>query len=457
MADIAAHKYESGFAFNLPRVSHRTAALYGVGSIGTAIFVIVPQLYLLFFMTDVLGIPPVMAGAVLLVPKIWEFVFDPLLGNWSDGLDTRWGRRAPLMVVGSVLFGVSFAGLFGPPVVESKALQALVMGLIFLFSTSAYALFSIPYITIPAEMPDKGLCRVRTVSWRMAFVSVGILFAGTSAPLMVDRFGGGVEGFSIMGFVLAAIAAGTMALAITALKKMPQRPASSHTLPLYHQVRMAASNRPFLLLGATYVLQLVATAISLAMLPFFVKYVLQEKEALVTGVFAVFTFASLLALPVTAWAARRFGEALAYQIATIIYGAGQIAILGSALTGQSELFVLAMGVVGIGNAGQQLLPFAMLPRAIDLDRKKTGENREGAFTGFWIAGEKLGLALGGFIAATVLSIAGFVEAGSEQITQPPSAIIAIAWQMSVIPGVLFLSSLWPLTRFETALNGDTIK
>ena len=455
MTELVGNKNETGVRFSSAEVGHCTAAVYGIGSIGTAAFVIVPQLYLLFFMTEVLAIPAAMAGAVLLVPKLWEFVFDPMIGSWSDRLDTRWGRRAPLMTVGAVLFAVSFAFLFGPPIVGNKALQALIMGAIFLVSTSAYALFSVPYITIPSELPEDGPGRVRTVAWRMAFVSIGILLAGVSAPLLVDRFGGGIGGFAAMGLVLAVLSGGTMLVSVFALKHLPGNVSSGHVLGLLAQLRVALANRAFVLLGTTYVLQLVATAIALAMLPFFVKYVLGADESLVTTVFAVFTLASLAALPFTAIAARRWGEARTYRYASLVYAFGQTAILLSAWTGRSDLFVAAMAVVGIGNAGQLLLPFAMLPRTIDLDRKTYGQNREGAFTGFWIAGEKLGLALGGFAAATILGLAGFVEASGTVTGQPASALTAIVWQMSIVPAFLFLASLWPLSKFDNAIAGVT--
>src|SRR5690554_5583908 len=68
---------------------------YGVGSVGTAIFVIAPQILLLYFMTEALGIPPAAAGLALLFPKLVEFFTDPLIGRWSDKIQSRWGRRRP--------------------------------------------------------------------------------------------------------------------------------------------------------------------------------------------------------------------------------------------------------------------------------------------------------------------------------------------------------------------------
>ncbi len=88
---------------------------YGVGSVGSAIFVIAPQILLLYFMIEALAIPPAAAGLALLFPKLVEFFTDPLIGRWSDRVQSRWGRRRPFMAVGSVFFLIGFVALFTPP------------------------------------------------------------------------------------------------------------------------------------------------------------------------------------------------------------------------------------------------------------------------------------------------------------------------------------------------------
>ena len=54
----------------------------------------------------------------------------------------------------------------------------------------------------------------------------------------------------------------------------------------------------------------------------------------------------------------------------------------------------ATALVGLGYAGAQVFPMAMLPDAAAVDARRTGENRAGVYTGVWTAGETLGLALG---------------------------------------------------------------
>jgi MFS family permease len=68
------------------------------------------------------------------------------------------------------------------------------------------------------------------------------------------------------------------------------------------------------------------------------------------------------------------------------------------------LYVL-LGVTGLGFGAQQVLPFAMLTDVIHHDVA----GREGVTTGFWVANEKLGLALGPLVAGLILQLCGFRE------------------------------------------------
>ena len=66
-----------------------------------------------------------------------------------------------------------------------------------------------------------------------------------------------------------------------------------------------------------------------------------------------------------------------------------------------------MALVGVGYAGCQVFPLAMLPDAAAVDARRTGSNRAGVYTGVWTAGETLGLALGPGVYAVVLTLGGY--------------------------------------------------
>lgn len=57
---------------------------YGLGSVGTGVFSAVPGLLLLYYLTDVLGVSAALAGVVLVVPKAWDVLLNPIVGAARD-------------------------------------------------------------------------------------------------------------------------------------------------------------------------------------------------------------------------------------------------------------------------------------------------------------------------------------------------------------------------------------
>ena len=93
----------------------KTKLAYGAGDLGPAITANVSVFFLLVFFTNVAGIPPALAGSILMVGKIWDAVNDPVVGVLTDKTESkRWGRRLPWLLYGAVPFGIFFfySGLY---------------------------------------------------------------------------------------------------------------------------------------------------------------------------------------------------------------------------------------------------------------------------------------------------------------------------------------------------------
>ena len=113
-----------------------------------------------------------------------------------------------------------------------------------------------------------------------------------------------------------------------------------------------------------------------------------------------------------------------------------------------------MALVGVGYAGCQVFPMAMLPDAAAVDARRTGSSRVGVYTGVWTAGETLGLALGPGLFALVLAVGGYRSSTDGDVAQPGSALTAITLGFSLLPALLILVSLAWLTRYR--LGSDQV-
>ena len=134
-------------------------------------------------------------------------------------------------------------------------------------------------------------------------------------------------------------------------------------------------------------------------------------------------------------------------MSSVILATGALLVV-SARTAPSIVVFLATALVGVGYAGAQVFPLAMLPDAAAVDARRTGSGRVGVYTGVWTAGETLGLALGPGLFAVVLAIGGYRSSTDGDVAQPDSALTAITLGFSVLPAALVLLSLVWLVRYS---------
>lgn len=435
-----------------PRLSRWTYTGYGVGSVGTGIFSTVPGLLLLTFMVRQLAVSPALAGLVILLPRLWDVVTDPLAGSLSDRTRSRLGPRRPWLLAGSVLMPVAFVGLFQvPDGLSGGAAAAWVLGL-YVLGTTAFTIFQVPYVAMPAEMTDSPDERTSIVSWRIAFLTIGILVAGAAAPAVVNGAGGGRAGYSRMGWVIgAALFVALFACFLGTARTRTVAPTRA-AVRFRDQFRATADNRPFRWLFAAFVLQALGVGVILAGTEFFAAYTLGDEEA-TTFLFVALVAPALVTMPFWSWVGHRFGKRAGFTACVAIFAVGALSLV-TASPDRAWLVYLQVAVMGTAYAGTQMFPYAMLPDVIAADAAATGQQRAGAFTGIWTAGEKAGLAVGPAIYAMVLAVSGFVESEAGQsVAQSDTALTGIVVGFAVVPALLMLASLPMLRRYPATPPG----
>ncbi|MEV0314314.1 MFS transporter [Nonomuraea fuscirosea] len=416
---------------------------YGVGSVGTGVFSAVPGLLLLYYLTDMLGVPAAVAGAVLVAPKIWDVLLNPLVGAASDREAVRTGRRTRLLTAGSAALPVAFALMFAVPGDVPGALWA---GAAFLLAATAFACFQVPYVALPAEMsPDPGE-RTRIMSWRVVCLTVGILVAGGLAPAVVDLAGGGRAGYAVMGVTIGAIMAAALAGSTLATRWVPSRPGPRQLGPVA-AFRLARGNRPFFVLLAAFVTQALAVAVMLAGAPYVASYRLGDY-GLTSVMFVCLVGPSMLAVPGWAWLARVHGAVRCYLAASVGFCGVAVALIPAIASGGLIATLALTALAGVCYAALQLLPLSLLPDTVHADAARTGHAQSGAFTGLWTAGETAGLALGPGLFALVLTLSGFTSAPTEApVAQPPGALTGLLLGFTALPALLMLTSLPFVVRY----------
>lgn len=417
---------------------------YGSGSVATGAFGTVPGLMLLPFLTDSLGITAILAGFIVFLPKAWDVILNPIAGRISDRTVDARGPRRPWLLRAGVGLAVAFALLFAAPEMATW-LEATWVLVAFVACATAYAFFQVPYVAMPAEMTSSYDERTRLMTWRVAILAFTIMLAGATAPAIRDAVGGR-DGYRVMGLVMAAIITTGVVSAYVGTRNAPVTAPQPGAGTLRDQLRIVAAARDFRWLLTCFVIQALATGCMLAGVDYLASDVL-GKDGAATILFVCFVGPALLLTPVWSAIGTRIGKKRGYVASSVILACGGLL----AVTAQSApvaVVYLAVVLVGVGYAGCQVFPMAMLPDAAAVDARRTGTTRAGVYTGVWTAGETLGLALGPGVFALVLAIGGYKSSTDGDVAQPDSALTAITLGFSILPAALMILSLWWLRRYS---------
>jgi glycoside/pentoside/hexuronide:cation symporter, GPH family len=418
---------------------------YGMGSVATGAFGTVPGLLLLPYLTDSLGVAAAVAGVIVFLPKAWDVVLNPIAGRISDRSTSPLGPRRPFLLRAGIALAVCFALLFAGPEVGSVVLEAGWVVVAFLACATAYAFFQVPFVAMPAEITDDYAERTRLMAWRVALLALAILLSGASAPAIRDAVGGR-EGYRVMGLAVACLILVGVLGVYLGTRRAPIGRVTAAGGTLGEQLRIVAASRDFRLLLTTFVIQALGIGAMLAGVDYMARVVLGDRGAS-TVLFVCFVGPALVLTPVWAAVGARVGKKTGYVAASVCLATGALLLVLATIVPAFVVY-LATALVGVGYAGAQVFPMAMLPDTAAVDAARSGSNRAGVFTGVWTAGETLGLALGPGIFGLVLAAGGYVSSRAETVEQPDSAVTAIVLGFSVLPAALTLLSLWWLSRYS---------
>jgi glycoside/pentoside/hexuronide:cation symporter, GPH family len=266
------------------------------GSIGAAALTTVPPLLLLYYLTEICGVPPALAGIGLFIPQLFDFVLSPAFGVLSDRTKSRWGTRRPYMLVGSIASALATAALFSAPEKMGPDASLIYTAVAYCFVVIASIFFALPHLAMAAELSDDPPTREQIVATRMAFIMVGILVSGALSRPLVGLLGGGREGFAMMSIVLGVVCGFTMLISWRVTRGAPILIKEAPTEALPFRLFDILSSRTFVILSIAYVFQIIGASSSLGAWPYFADFVLHDGNA-VAWLFGTAMIASIITLP----------------------------------------------------------------------------------------------------------------------------------------------------------------
>jgi len=423
------------------KLSLREKVCYGFGDLASVLYWQTFMVYLLFFYTDVFGISAAVAGVIFLVSRIWDGVNDPLMGMIADRTRTRWGKFRPYLLWLSGPFAIVGVLTFTTPDFSSSGKIAWA-AITFTLLMMLYTAVNIPYSALLGVLSPNPDDRTAASSFKFAFAyTAGAIVSFTLLP-MAAKLGGGndARGWQL-SFVIYGVAAVAFFLIAFAFTRERVTPPKAQTSSMWKDLGTLGHNRPWIaLVFATLVFILFVATRGSVSVHYFKYYVGEQQLTLfgstytlgyewTTSIFnGIGQVAAILGALFTAWFAPRIGKKAAFMIYFTIAIVCTAALYP--LRPEQLMTIYWLQIAGSFTGGSlSALIWAMYADAADFGEWKTGRRATGLVFSASTMSQKIGWAIGGFVAAFLLSAVGFEanKAASPQVQQ------GLRLMMSLIP------------------------
>ena len=381
----------------------------------------------LFFLTNVIGLRPALAGVVILISEIWDAVSDPMMGIIGDNTRTKLGRRRPYILASGCLIAIAFALMFIPLSGDNQTWTFIWCTLTYLFYNTVSTMFNVSYSSMSAEISTVSEERDSANVLRLVVSTASAAVCTILPSVVLDMYKGDKISstvlYLIIGIGFGLLFATPVILCGIFTRERVEIPAKKSKLDLKELVE-PLKIRPFRQLVGMYLGQAICMDVFSAGVVMFAGYVTTPKGSS-TVFLGIFIAVQLCAFPIVNKLIRVIDVNKIYRFGLPV---SIIALVAFAIFG-SNLYVAYVCVffVALGFAGAQLTSWIMFPHAVDAGELMTGKRQSGGCSAIMTFARKSSSALVLFIFSNVLEFTGY---NGDLEVQPVSAQNGIKYVMA---------------------------
>ncbi len=446
------------------RIKFSQLAAYGAGGIiPIALFNITGILVGLMGNIS-LGLSAFWLGVILIIPRLWDAVSDPVIGHFSDNTRTRWGRRRPFLLIGGILVAVFFVVMWWIPKGEIaqgwfssesgfQAFQLVYILISLLLFYTATTIFEIPHGALGMELTTDYHERTRLFSAKsfvgnLFAMSTPWLFALASQPIFRGTGGNEADGMKYVSLMIAALIIPLSFWWTWKLREPGFVKAAKHEKThFWHDMRRTAGNRNFIFLTLTiFTLAMGFNFVQLlgSYIPIFYvfsgdklagAYLLGINGTIwaVTGVLAVF--------PLN-WISPRMGKRNTLTIAILLMCLAQLSKIVCYNPDYPYLIIIPTMLLSAGMLFFFTLGSSMVGDICDEDELKTNYRAEGSFYSVFWWFIKMGTALASFVGGALIVLTAFDETQVTKVDALQGSIREMreevqSWQPGTTPSAAY--------------------
>ena len=414
--------------------------MYGAGSFGFSLLIMVIGTWTFYYYAPPTGrglvtyAPMLLLGWAMGIGRVVDAITDPLIAQWSDKNKSRWGRRVPFILLGSVPLFLSFILIWTPPLQENSTINfiylALMLSLFFLF----YTVVIVPYSALLPELTQFPKERISLATWQGFFRVLGLIVGFLGSSFLIERIG-----FKGMASILGGIALLGFYCPVTVIREKSGHIKKSE-LTLKQSVFQTFKNRPFKYFIAGYMFFWFAFTILTLGISYIVTVLLGLGEGGVGLVVAPSLVVVILSFPLISWISKKRGKKFAFMLslALLCIAFFLIPSIGHWPWGISRVLQgrIFMALCAVPVATLFILPNAMIADLVDYDEKFTGSRREAMYFGIQ------GLLLKATIALSTLSFGLLLGVFGYSVAKPWGILL-----LGPVAGIFVLIGLLIFSRY----------
>jgi len=332
-------------------------------------------------------------GLVAFFGRLFDAITDPIIANFSDKFESKFGKRRPFLLISALPFAV-FSVLAFYPISESSTTNAIWLALnLFLFFIF-FTLYTVPYSAWMSELGKTNKERLNistliSVTWALGFAF------GNFIHQLVAYFEKQLDITTAFQYAVASVAFVAfifMLLPAIFIDEKKYSISTSNNLDTKTNLSLVWQNKNFRTFALSDLFYWMAlTSIQTGIL-YYVTILLQEPKENITAYLTVmFLFSFVLYYPVNILA-KKLGKKILINTGYIIFMLVFISIFFINHTVPSSIFYAIILASAIPMAIFGILPNAIIADVANKDFKASHQNKAAMYFGLRMFMMKIGIA-----------------------------------------------------------------
>lgn len=402
---------------------------FGMGSFSQWFISSSLVVWIFSFYFAAVGLPVGYIMMAFILWTVWNAVNDPLVGYISDKTRTKWGRRKPFIILGSIPIIIIETIIWLPPT-DNHFITFIYLLIILVCYDTFYTMVTL-FDSLFPELYTSVEERAEVNTIKQVLATVGMLTAFITAGIFIGDLTS-KEGYIINGMVSSIILGISLLIAIKwGVKEREEfKFDHEHEFSFFQGLKYTFKNKGFVLYTIMFLLNEYILLMTGTLVPLYALHVLSVTDVALTSLLlGILYIVGILTVVIWMKLDVKLGSKKAFAISIISYFLATIPVLF--ITSYSVALIVFI-FIGFGFGGMLYFIYLIIADVIDEDELNTGVRREGTF--FGITNFFMRLAM--ILSIVTISLV-FTSAGWETYTPNPGAdvIFGIKALLVIFPGI----------------------